>query len=405
MTKTLLSRLALIALIPLALASARQRENNAATVAEQNNAFAIDLFDQLRSREAGNLFFSPFSISTALAMTYAGARKGTSDEMERVMRFGQNTPAFHYAYGEYLGSIEGQTSDEVQLRVANRIWVDRTYEALLEYELLAEAAYGAPMERLNFRSESNKSRLKINDWVADRTEQRILDLLPEGVIDEKTRMVLTNAIYFKADWQTAFDTARTRERDFFMAGGGKQKAEFMHRRADMNYRENQLMKMVRLPYKGNKHSMILVLPQKRGNITAVEENLNLNDFNGLYTGRTEVNFAMPKFKMTIPLMLSEDLKTMGMKTPFTGAADFSGMSEKEGLAISEVIHKAFIEVDETGTEAAAATAVVMMTTSSASFQPNIVKEFHANHPFLYFIMDDQTRAILFMGRMMSPGKE
>lgn len=404
MTKTLFTRIAVIALVPLALASARQRENSVATVAEQNNAFAKDLYDQLRTREQGNVFFSPFSISTALAMTYAGAKGATSDEMERVMHYGANTPEYHFAYGEYLQSIEAQTSDEVQLNVANRIWVDRSYEASQEYALLAEAAYRAPMERLDYRANPKKARNTINTWVADRTQQRILDLIPESAIDEETRMVLTNAIYFKADWETAFDTTRTRERDFFLAGGGKQKAEFMNSLSYLNYHENQLMKMVRLPYKGKKHSMIIALPHQKGNIAALEENLNLNEFNALYTRRSEVNFAMPKFKMTLPLMLSEDLKAMGMKTPFTGSADFSGMSEKEGLAISEVIHKAFIEVDETGTEAAAATAVVMVTTSSANFEPRDIKVFQADHPFLFFIMDDQTRAILFMGRMMAPTK-
>lgn len=400
MTKTLLSRIAIIALIPLALASARQRENSISTVAEGNNAFAKDLYDQLRTRETGNVFISPFSISTALAMTYAGAKGSTSDEMERVMRYGANTYAFHSAYGDYLQAIEGNASDYVQLRVANRIWADVNYEASIDYALLAEAAYRAPLARLDYQADPNLARTTINNWVADRTEQRIKDLIPDGTIDEETRMVLTNAIYFKADWENAFDTARTRERDFHRVGGAKEKAKFMHSLSYMNYRENQLMKMVRLPYKGKKHSMILVLPHKRGNIAEVEDALNYNDFNALYTGMSEVNFAMPKFKMTLPLMLSEDLKAMGMKTPFTGAADFSGMSEKEGLAISEVIHKAFIEVDETGTEAAAATAVVMMTTSSANFEPRIIKEFQADHPFLFFIVDDATRAILFMGRMM-----
>lgn len=377
-----------------------ERSTSQPDVAAGGNDFALDLYHVLRKQNDGNIFFSPFSISTAFAMAYAGADGSTSDDIARVMHFGANTADFHSSYGDFLKHIEGSTGEGLQLRVANRLWGDHAFIADPLYLAMTKKAYASPLEQVDFKKHPDPARITINKWVADRTEQRIKDLIPDGAITEETRMVLTNAIYFKGDWLHAFDTTSTRKRDFHAATGTQQHVPFMHRLANMPYHETRHAKMVRIPYKGEKHSMIVVLPHRKGELEEVEASLDLAEFKRLPRSHgPEVNLALPKFKMTLPLTLGKTLKGMGMLAPFDDRADFSRMSPKEGLKISEVIHKAFIEVDEQGTEAAAATAIVMMTTSSAMPQPREIKLFQADHPFLFFITDDTTGAILFMGRI------
>ncbi len=388
--------IALIVLTSAALTGKSPKE-----VAGDNNRFAFNLYEQLRNENDGNLFFSPFSISTAFAMCYAGADGKTADEIERVLAFGPNDLQFHDGYGRYLQAIAQPDSAAVELNVANRLWGDHLFEASASYLAMTRSAYGAPLQLVDFQNAHEAARSKINAWVSDQTKNRINDLLPQGSVDPTTRMVLTNAIFFKADWLHAFDQERTRERDFHAHTGQLQKVDFMHRHAHMVYHETPNSKMVRLPYKGEKHSMVIVLPKKRGGLSEVEADLNAAAIAPLFTRSfgPEVNLALPKFTMTQPLLLSETLKAMGLKDPFEMSANFSKMSENEGLAISEVIHKAFIEVDEQGTEAAAATAIVMMTTSSATFEPRDIKQFTADHPFVFMVVDDATQSVLFMGRV------
>lgn len=374
-------------------------------IADGNNSFAFDLFHELRSKKDGNIFYSPFSISTALAMTYAGADGQTEAEMKSVLHFGDNDGNFHMGYGDYLTLLKSNADSVIDLRIANRLWGDEMFEASSMYLTLTRSAYGSALEQLDFRKNAEKSRTHINDWVADQTEQHIKDLIPSGAVDKDTRMVLTNAIYFKGDWMHEFNKDKTKEGDFHLVNKQKSKAKFMTQERRFAYNDShELFKTIRLPYKGGKQSMVIALPKEKGDIHKTEEAFTKKDIEKAYNSLGQnVLLKLPKFKMTLPLTLSNELKALGMRTPFTGGADFSKMSEKEGLMISEVIHKAFIEVDEKGTEAAAATAVVMMTTSSAMpMEPPMPKLFVADHPFLFYIVDDETKSILFMGRVMEP---
>ena len=227
-------------------------------------------------------------------------------------------------------------------------------------------------------------------------------MLKPGSIDTETRLVLTNAIYFKGDWKYQFKEKETKDRKFHLSDGSNKKTPFMNMQGAFDYYEDDLMKMIRLPYKGDKQSMIMVLPHEIENLSKVEENMSQSYFNRMFEYRqTDVILSIPKFKMTIPLGLNSYLMSLGIISAF-GDADFSKMTGADDLFISEVIHKAFIEINEEGTEAAAATAVIMTIESVGPHEPPKPKEFIADHPFLFYIVDNDTKAILFMGRLMEP---
>lgn len=390
-------------LLPIAavLIAASPIGQSPASIAAHNNDFAFELYEHIAQTKEGNVFFSPFSISTALAMTYAGAAGSTADEMGKVLHFPGNEPAFHQGYGAYLKALETAAAEHIELRIANRLWAEQDYVLKPEYLALNAEAYGSALEKMDFRYQHEASRIQINDWVADKTEDRIRDLIPENVIDPTTRLVLTNAIYFKGAWRDEFDEKLTRDRDFFLTDGSTQQKPFMHRRGQMNYLEQSGYQAIRLPYEGEQHSMVVLLPQKNQAIADIESQLNADFLERIFrSGSSDVNLALPKFKMTIPISLKNHLQALGMKEAFQPGANFSAMSPSNDLAISEVIHKAFIEIDEQGTEAAAATAVVMMETSSAYEEPRRPIIFVADRPFLFYIVDNATRSILFMGRVM-----
>jgi serpin B len=350
------------------------------------------------------VFFSPFSISTALAMTYAGADGSNAKEMASTMHFEPNTRNFHMAYGKYLSALEKSAKGNIQLRIANRLWGEKTYKLHDEFIDLNEEAYHSPLVKVDFIGSPDGSRVKINDWVAEKTEERIKDLIPSGAITTDTRLVLTNAIYFKGDWLYQFDKKDTRDKKFERADGSTIKTPFMHFEGALEYAETDLAKIIRLPYKGKKQSMVVVLPNKTEDLTKVEESMNANSFQYVMRSqRPEVVLALPKFKMTLPLSLNGYLQNLGMKEAFSYGADFSKMTPSNDLWISSVVHKAFIEIDEEGTEAAAATAVIMTVESLGPQDQPKAKEFIADHPFLFYIIDDETQAILFMGRVMEPG--
>lgn len=379
-----------------------KRVGDPTAIPANNNQFAFDLYREIGSDNKKNLFFSPFSISTALSMTYAGADGQTAREMKEVLHFGENTPEFHEAYGNYLNGLNRNATNYVELNIANRLYPEQNFAFQSSFLKRVDKNYGAEVEKMNFRGNAEGSRIAINKWVEEQTKDRIKDLLPSGSVSPETRMVLVNAIYFKADWKTSFEKQLTQEEDFKKEGRGTVKALFMNARRNMPYTETGGYKMVRLPYKGNKQSMVVVLPKGIRSLSAVEKDFDFSKVDELYRGEQEVIFKMPKFEMTLPLSLTEPLKKMGMKEAFGMGANFSNMAESNNLAISDVIHKAFVKVDEEGTEAAAATAVTMVVTSISMQEPPQPKEFIANHPFMYFIIDDQTRSILFMGRMMDP---
>ena len=393
--------LALASLVLLAAVPSNPSQN-VNDIAANNNVFAFDLYHQITTTQKGNIFFSPFSISTALAMTYAGANNTTAVEMQQTMHFGPNTDEFHSSYGAYLRQLDQNADGNIQLRIANRLWGEKSHTLKSSFLKLNKQAYDSPLIQVDFIKKPNESRIEINDWVADKTEQRIKNLIPEDAITTDTRLVLTNAIYFKGDWLYQFNTKKTKEQKFYLEDGTTKKTPFMNFEGAFNFYGNEQYKMIQLPYKGDKHSMVVVLPNEPEQLAEIEKTFSASNFALLdYDYKPEVILSLPKFKITIPLGLNGPLQEMGIHQAFTNHADFSNMTEQNNFMISDVIHKAFIEIDEEGTEAAAATAVVMVLTSTNVEMPK-PEEFIANHPFLFYIIDNETKAILFMGRIMEP---
>lgn len=400
--KTILIAILLTAIV----SSVAYAGTDAPSVAQQNNNFAFNLYRNIAVKETGNIFISPFSISTALAMTYAGASGSTAEEMASVMHFGPNAEAFHSSYGSYLAHLKKNAEGHIDWRVANRLFGEKKYIFLQSFLDMVSKAYASPLEKMNFLTAAEESRKIINAWVEKNTENRIQNLIPEGAISSDTRLVLANAVYFKADWLYKFKKEDTKDANFTKPDKSKKKVPFMNYTGAFHYTATALYQGIRLPYKGEKHSMIIILPTETPQLPEVEKGMASSSFDAFYYEyMPQVKVSIPKFKTTLGLSLSEILKNMGMKRAFVQGADFSKMSKDNNLCISEVFHKAFIEVDEKGTEAAAATAVVMMVTSSGpSSKPQII-EFTANKPFLFYIVDDETKSILFMGRIMEPVNE
>ena len=367
-----------------------------------NTAFALDLYQQVRG-EDGNLFYSPFSISIALGMTFAGARGQTAQEMQDTLHFtlGQAGlhPAFNYLDLELAGREQDpghDAKDGFKLRVANSIWGQLNESFVAEFlDALAEN-YGAGLNLLDFIADPELCRLTINTWVEDRTAGRIEDLLPQGSITVDTRMVLTNAIYFKAAWNTPFETDNTADGEFQLLTGGTVTVPMMHQDEMLPYAEGDGYAAVELPYDGEKLSMVVIVPT---DLDTFEAGLTADGLDAIIGDLQThlVTLAMPKFSFESGMSLAQVLADMGMPTAFSAAADFSGIRASGGLMITDVFHKAFVGVDEAGTEAAAATAVVVGETSVPE-----QAELDVDRPFLFLIRDIPTGAVLFLGRVVDP---
>jgi serpin B len=376
-----------------------------ALLVEGNSAFAFELYQALREQE-GNLFYSPHSISVALAMTYSGARGETAQQMADTLQFMLEQerlhPAFNWLDAELASrgeGAQGKDGEGFKLNIVNAIWGQKDYEFLPTFlDVLAEN-YGAGLRILDFANETEKSRLIINDWVSDQTEQRIKDLIPKGIITSGTRLVLTNAIYFNAAWAYPFNESMTADGPFYLLDGGQVSVPMMKQTEAFGYTEGEGYQAVELLYDGDELSMVILLPAA-GNFEAFEEELQAQQVCDIISGLqpTGVALTMPKFEFDSEFSLKDTLAGMGMPVAFSGAADFSGMTGSPGLSISAVQHKAFVSLDEAGTEAAAATAVIM-----DEEEPDQQAEITINHPFIFLIRDIETGAILFVGRVMNPG--
>ena len=394
-------------LISLAPAWAMQTPASATTdraaVVEGNNAFAVDLYSQLRS-QSGNLFFSPESISTALAMTYAGARGDTALEMAKTLHFTLPPDRLHPAMGALLSDLNA-AHNGYQLHVADALWAQQGYTFRDDFLKLNKSDYGAGFNQVDFNGATEAARLTINQWVEKKTENKIKDLLQPGVLDKTTRLVLTNAIYFKGDWQMPFDKDRTEVEDFHLSRTQTVKAPLMHDRDSFNYLNGGMFQALEIPYKNDELSMIVFLPNNVSGLPAFEKSLTasgMRQWLGQLHPASDVILTLPKFKMTRQFKLQQTLGAMGMALAFGKSADFSGITGSRDLFISEVIHKAFVDVNEEGTEAAAATAVMMpeMAMQARTPPPPIV--FRADHPFIFLIRDNRSGGILFMGRVIDP---
>ena len=369
-----------------------------------NTAFALDMYQNVRLNE-GNIFFSPYSISTAFAMTYAGAQCETQKQMAGVFRFSLDPNLLHPAFSELQAHFQKlQENSPFRLNIANALWIQKEYELLKAFVELNQKYYRANLYNLDFNKDPEGSRLKINDWVEDETKNKIRDLRPGGAIKTFTRLVLTNTIYFKAEWQNTFNAHNTKDQDFWITSEEKIKVQMMSQKDRFGYRENETFQILEMPYIRRDLSMIVILPKKKDGLPDLESNLTPKTLDEWISNlnRQQVNVLFPKFTTTQNLDLKKILRALGMVDAFTENADFSGMEPKKELYITDALHKAFIDVDEVGTEAAAATAVSVGVTSMPP--PEVVPEFRADHPFFYLIQGNQTRSILFVGRLTRPSE-
>jgi len=372
------------------------------TLVDGNTAFAFDLYKILKD-EKGNLFYSPYSISQALAMTYAGARGETEKQMAAALEFRLAQDRLHYNFNALdviLASrgqgAAGKDGKGFRLNIVNAIWGQQGFEFLDSYlDTLAEN-YGAGLRLLDFINETEPSRITINDWVSDQTEQRIKDLIPPGAIDAMTRLVLTNAIYFNAAWENQFDEKATTNGDFHVLDGSTVTVPTMHQSQSFGYASGDGYLAVELPYDGEELSMVIVMPEA-GSFDSFEATLSDEKITGIISsiGPQYIMLSMPKWEYDYTLGLKDALTRLGMGQAFTASADFSGMDGRKDLYIQDVLHKAFVSVDEAGTEAAAATAVIVGIVS-------LPAEVTIDRPFIYFIRDIETGAILFVGRVIDP---
>jgi serpin B len=376
---------------------------DAAKLARNNNAFALHLYSQLDDR-AGNLFFSPYSISTALAMTYTGARGETAEQMAKTLHLGADGEKLHAAFAELIAQQNAAGKKRgYQLAVANALWGQQGFAFQPDFLGLIRKHYGGGLRQVDFISNAQGARRTINAWVEKETSGKIKNLLQEGVIQPDMRLVLTNAIYFKSAWLNPFGESATRKGDFFGAGGAKVGADMMQREGTYSFYEDEDVQVLDMPYERRDLSLVAVLPRAKDGLGRLEKNLSAAKLEGWLKAKKDyqVDVKFPRFKMTQELDLKKALSALGMPLAFEDAADFSGISTQQRLKIGFVLHKAFIDLNEKGTEAAAATAVGVVTTSLPLAPPQRAV-FHADHPFLFVIRDNRTGSILFLGRVVNP---
>jgi len=375
-----------------------------ASVVDADNRFAIDLYQRVRG-EDGNLFFSPASISMALAMTYVGAAGDTEAEMAKTLHFDIPKAQLAEEMRALRTSWNAESKNQgFRLNVANRLWGQDGYRFLPDFLRITRTDYGAELGRVDFRGEPEQARQAINAWVEDNTARKITNLIPSSAALRDARLVLTNAVYFKGEWQAPFSKSLTKDADFQISVDRKTKAPLMHKQAHFWYAAVDGLQLLYLPYGDRSLSMVVLLPEAADGLSRLEEkltNINLQKWVATLVSQ-EVIVYLPKFKTTTQLQLSKTLTSTGMISAFDRAtADFSGMTGDKELFISAAFHKAFVDVDEEGTEAAAATGVIPMV-HAAPTGANEPPIFRADHPFVFLIRDNRTGAILFLGRIVDP---
>jgi len=381
--------------------------NDTPALVAGNTAFALDLYARLKNAE-GNLFFSPYSISTCLAMTYAGARGSTATQMARTLHFNTNHTNQNQLAASF-GALQRQFSDAekkkgLELNIANGLWAQKDHPFLPAFLEVATKAYQANLQQTDFRTQAEPAREAINDWVSQKTKGKIADLLQPGVVNEATRLVLVNAIYFKGQWIRQFNKNNTAPAPFSVTAQRRVQASLMNLTAECKYAEVEGLQLLELPYVGDDLSMVVLLPRAIDGLTGLEGLLNEQTLATwlAHARNQKVNVFLPKFKLTAQFSLAQTLAGMGMSAAFSSSADFSGMDGARDLCISAVVHKAFVDVNEEGTEAAAATGTVMR--SMALMRPLPIPVFRADHPFLFLIRDTHSGSVLFLGRVADPSR-
>ncbi|MDD4923601.1 MAG: serpin family protein [Dehalococcoidales bacterium] len=377
-----------------------------AALVNGNNEFAFELYKRLSATKDGNFFYSPYSISLALAMTYAGANGQTEAQMAEVLNFLLEDEELHSAFNKL--AIELNSRNDVpqnseaqgfELNIVNATWGQKGFEFMQAFlDILAEN-YDAGIRLLDYEKDPEACRQAINDWVYEQTNGRIEDLIPEGAIDQMTRLVLTNAIYFNAAWLNQFDEEYTYDDTFYLPDGSTVTVPMMHQTDRFSYVNEDNYTVIELLYDIYDMSMVIIMPDE-GTFADFENSLTSELVDNIIGSMTsgQVNLSMPKFEFESEFNLNDALKAMGMSDAFSDSADFSGITDKADLIISDVIHKAFVSVNEEGTEAAAATAVIFQETS----MPIEIGEVNINHSFIFLIRDIQTGTTLFIGRVINP---
>lgn len=367
-----------------------------------NNEFALDLYGALR-QTPGNLVFSPYSISTAMAMTYAGARGDTEAQIARALHFSVSQEALHQAFAALQARVNTvQAGGDVRLLAANGLWPQERYAFVEEYLSLLKEFYGAAITPLDYEGAAEAARHTINAWVESQTEDKIKELIAPGVLGELTRLVLVNAIYFKGDWAYQFDLSLTIDLPFWLSRKEWVEVPMMRQVEELPYAMPRGLQVLELPYVGGELSMVVLLPSSKRGFELVEGSMTatkLSEWTGHLELR-EVEVFLPRFLLRFGCELSAAFKALGMTDAFdVDVADFSGMDGRErGLFLSAAIHQAFIDVKEEGTEAAAATGLTL----SAGLPDETPVKFLADHPFLFFIRENNTGSILFLGRVVNP---
>jgi len=374
-------------------------ENELLTLVDNNNKFAFSIFDKLHKSEEGNIFFSPYSISEALAIVYAGAKGDTKTEIASVFNFNTVDEKNLYESFNALDLHLNSEDENYIFDLSNAIWIQNNYPVLDSYLDTIKVNYGAKVQAVDFVNKTEESRLAINEWVEEQTHQRIKDIIPEGGVNKSTPVVITNTVYFKGQWLNNFQKAYTKDDIFTLENGFSTETTFMNQ-YDGNYKylKESYYQAIELPYKGKKSSMVIILPDKNellntiDNIESIYKNIAPMSYQNII-------LKMPKFEFSTPAYdIKEYLKTLGMITPFYQGADFTNMTSDANLFIDSIAHKAFIVVDEDGIEAAAATAVVDSNISGVANQIT----FDINRAFILFIKDNMSGQILFMGLIKEP---
>ncbi len=369
-------------------------------VSAGNNQFALDLFKNIAAAQKdSNIFFSPVSISTALAMAYAGSHGETQKQMAGVLHFDGSQDEVARSFHSFMASLSQPANNAYQLRVANALWAQEGAHFRPEFVSMMHTYYAGDFRSVDFAA-TEEALATINSWVAEKTAGKIPKLLHQGDISALTRLVLTNAVYFKGDWIEPFRESATEPAPFTTGNGQKKKVPMMHRTGYLGYAQVGDLQVLELPYRGDQLSMLVLLPRVDAtNPWANFSGEKLQQVRARMHG-TRVEVFLPKFKVDERRSLEDTLPRMGMRDAFDArSADFSGITDKEEWYISKVIHQAVVEVNEKGTEAAAATAVVA---TAAAMQPSEPAVFRADHPFVYMIIHKPSDSILFMGRLSDP---
>lgn len=371
---------------------------------EGNNAFALDLYRQLGSD--GNIFFSPYSLSQALAMAYAGAKGDTAAQMSAVLHFALSQEQLHPAFNRLALDLarrgqgaQGKDGEGFRLQIANATWGQKDYKFLPGYLDTLAVNYGAGLRLVDFINATEQSRQTINQWVSEQTEGKIKDLIPQGSLNNLTRLVLTNAVYFNAAWLQPFDKSLTKQESFNLVDGRSVTVSMMSRSAPFQYYKGNDYQAVELPYDGREMSMVVIVPDE-GKFERFAASFGTAELDTMINGLStrQVMLSLPKFQFDSSFGLKKALSDMGMADAFTGSADFSGIDGKRDLCIQDVLHKAYVSVDEAGTEAAAASAVIVGLTA----MPTDTVQMKVDRPFLFLIRDNITGSIIFIGRVLNP---